>query len=243
LCRENNLPERETAAALTALGDDLELRGRLDEAEKPYREALAVYEKDPLALCDRSEALNDIGSIVEMRGDPQGSLPLYQQAYEGYKQCTGSESRGALSSQEYIASVLMKLGRGREALPIMQATLPAWRKLDGSSPDFAEPLWYYARANLATGNFAEAEKAAHELEAVQNGKISPTDRRTGASHMLLAEALAGEHRYAEALPHAVIADRLLFTTAISPGAKLMGDEAHKTLIDIQAKAHENGGAG
>jgi serine/threonine protein kinase/tetratricopeptide (TPR) repeat protein len=235
LSRDNQLPERETAAALTALGDDLELRGRLDEAEKPYREALAVYEKDPLALCDRSEAYNDLGSIVEMRGDPQGSLPLYQQAYDGYKQCTGADSRGALSSQEYIASVLMKLGRAKEALPIMQATLPAWRKLDGKSADFSEPLWYYARANLATGNFAEAEKAAIELDAVQNGKIAPTDRRMGASHMLMAEALAGEHHYAEALPHAVIADRLLYTTGVSPGAKLMGNEAHKTLIDIQAK--------
>jgi hypothetical protein len=136
-----------------------------------------------------------------------------------------------------MASVLMKLGRAREALPIMQATLPAWRKLDGKSADFAEPLWYYARANLANGNFAEAEKAAIELDGVQKGKIAPTDRRMGASNMLLAEALAGQHRYAEALPHAVIADQLLYTTAVSPGAKLMGNEAHQTLIDIQAKVH------
>jgi tetratricopeptide (TPR) repeat protein len=129
----------------------------------------------------------------------------------------------------------MKLGRANEALPLMESAMPTWRKLLGASPDFAEPLYFLSRAYVQTGHFAEGEKAAKELVAVQEGKVSATDRRMGASHMIWAEALAGQSRYKEALPHAEIADKLLAVNAISAGAKQMSAEAHQTLLTIQAK--------
>jgi hypothetical protein len=128
----------------------------------------------------------------------------------------------------------MKLGRAKEALPMMESAIPIWRKLDRGSPDFAEPLYFLSRAYVLTGHFEEAEKGAKEMMAVQEGKIAPTDRRFGATHMIWAEALAGQHKYAEALPHAQMADKLL-VNAISPGAKLMSAEAHKVLVDVQGK--------
>lgn len=235
-CKDNNLSERETADVLYRLGQDLELRGRLDEAERNFNAALDVYSKDPLALCDQSEVLGDLAYVDEMRGNVAAALPIYQRSYDGYKACTGADSPGALTIQDSIAGALMKLGRPKEALPLMEATVPVWRTIQGSSPEISEPLYYLAKAYVMTGHFVDGERIAKELVAVQEGKVAPTDRRFGASHMIWGEALVGQHKYAEALPHAVIADKLLLN-AISPGAKMMSAEAHQLLLDVQAKVH------
>ena len=233
-CQSNNLSSRECADALYMLGADLELRGRLDEAERAFKDALQVYGQDPLALCDQSEIYGDLAFVLEMRGDVPASLPIYQRAYDGYAKCSGADSSGALTEREYMAGALMKLGRAREALPMMEASMPTWRKLRGSSPDLAEPLYFLCKAYIDTGHFQDGEKVAGEMVAVQTGKVASTDRRFGASHLLWAEALAGQHRDREALPHAEIADRLLIN-GFSSGAKHMDAEAHQLLIDIQAR--------
>ena len=235
--RDNKLSERETADALYTLGEDLELRGRLDEAERAFNEALQVYGQDPLALCDQSEVYGDLAYVIEMRGNVQASLPLYSRSYDGYKACSGADSRGALTAQEAWAGALMKLGRGKEALPMMETAMPTWRKLLGSSPDLAEPLYYLSKAYVETGHFAEGEKAAKELVAVQEGKVAPIDRRFGASHLMWARALLGQHRYQEALPHAQIAAALL-ANAVSPGGKQMDSEAYQVLLEVQSKIHQ-----
>lgn len=113
--------------------------------------------------------------------------------------------------------------------------MPPLRKILGTSPDLAEPLNFLAEADVATGHYAEAEQAAKEMVDVQTGKVAPTDRRFGASHLLWAEALAGEHRYQEALPHAEIADKLLAMNAVSAGAKARSAEAHQLLLDLQTR--------
>ena len=234
-CRDNNLSPRETADALYTLGEDLELRGLLDEAERAFNEALQVYSQDPLALCEQSEVYGDLAYVTEMRGNVQASLPLYERSYDGYKTCSGAESRGALTEQEYMAGAMMKLGQAKDALPTMESAMPAWRKMLGSSPDLAEPLYFLSKAYVETGRFEQGEKVAAELVAVQEGKVAPTDRRFGASHLLWAQALVGQHRDREALPHAKIADKLLSMGAVSPGGKLMGAEAHQVLVGIQSR--------
>ena len=234
-CQDSDLSPRQTADALYMLGEDLELRGRLDEAERAFNQALQVYGQDPLALCDQSAVYGDLAYVTEMRGDVSASLPIYQRAYDGYAKCSGAQSRGALTQQEYLAGALMKLGRAKEALPMMEASMPTWRKMLGSSPDLAEPLYFLSKAYIETGHFQDGEKAAQELVAVQEGKVAPTDRRFGASHLLWAQALVGEHRDQEALPHAEIADKLLATNAVSAGAKLASSEAHQLLVNIQSR--------
>jgi len=234
-CRENQLSPRETADALYTLGSDLELRGRLDEAEQAFNQSLQVYAKDPAALCEQSEVYGDLAFLHEQRGDVPASIPLYQRAYDGYTRCSGAQSRGALTEQEYLAGALIKLGRAKEALAMMEPAMPIWRKMLGASPDLSEPLFFLAKAYVETGHFEEGDKASRELIAVQEGKVAPTDRRMGASHLLLAQALVGEHRDREALPHAEIADKLLALNALSVGAKLMGAQAHQLLVDIQSR--------
>ena len=238
LSQENNLPIRETADALFNLGSDLELRGDLSGARQAFEQALQVYGQDPAALCDQSEIYGELAYDVQMAGDIKASLPLYQRSYDGYKACSGPESRGALLQVQYISGALIKLGRAKEALPMMQSAMPVLRKLLGTSPDLAEPLNFLALAEIETGHYAEGEQHAREMVEVQTGKVEPTDRRFGASHLLWARALAVQGRYRDALPHAEIADQLLARNAVSVGAKQAAAEAHQLLLDIRAKLNQ-----
>ena len=119
---------------------------------------------------------------------------------------------------------------------MLEPELPRWRKIAGSSPDLSEVLFFLSEAYVDTRKFAQAEKTARELISVQEGKIAATDRRIGASHMMLAQALAGEGRVSEALPHAQVADKILASGAVSAGARAMTAEAHQLLVDLESKA-------
>jgi serine/threonine-protein kinase len=234
--REKHLSKRETTDVLFLYGEDLELRGRTQEAIDIFNETLAAYGDDPSTLCEQSATYGEIASSKEMSGAaPAETLALYQRSYEGAARCSGPESRAAITELDYVAADLMKLGRSAEALPMLEKIGPAWEKLAAGTPDLAEYLYFLTMAYNNTGHYIEAENTAAKMIAVQEGKVAPTDRRMGASHMMWAQALAGQHRYREALPHAVIADRLLLAGAHSVGAKKMGADAHALLLDIQEK--------
>jgi serine/threonine protein kinase len=233
--REANLPARETADVFYNLGEDLELRGRLDEADILFQQTLDVYSKDPNALCDQSEVYGDFAYNKEMQGEVASSLPLYEKALEGYTRCSGPQSRGALTEQEYYAGALIKLGHAQAALALMQTAMPVWRRLLGDSPDLDEPLNFLALSEIETGHYVEGERDAHEMVTRETGRIAATDRRFGMSHMLWARALAGQGEYREALPHAEIANTLLAQNALSPGAKKVGADAHQLLLSVQEK--------
>ena len=232
--QDHSLPPHETADALYNLGSDLEYRGRLDEAEPIYNEALRIYAQDPLALCEQSEVYGDLAYLSDVRGKVQESLPLYQRSYDGYKTCSGADSRGALSILAYMSGALIELGRAKEAVPMLEAAMPAWRKIPGSNLSLAEMQVFLCEGYVETGRFQEAEKLAKELVAVQQGNVPPNDRRFGVAHLMWARALVGQHRDQEALPHAEIAAGIL-TDPISAGAAKMNAEARQVLADIQSR--------
>jgi serine/threonine protein kinase len=232
----NILPPRETADVLYSLGWDLKQRERFDEAEPVYQQALRIYMQDPQAQCDQSAVYGELAFLKDARGDVQESLPMYQRAFDGEKACAGAESRAALEQWDRMGGAMTKLGHAQQALPMLEQAMPAWRKVAGSSPDLAEPLYFLARAQIETAHYQDAEKSAKELFQVQDGKVSPTDRHIGAAHLLWARALAGEHRDQEALPHAETAMKLL-SNGVSHDAKQMDSEAQQVLRDIRARLH------
>ncbi|MGC2512859.1 MAG: tetratricopeptide repeat protein, partial [Acidobacteriaceae bacterium] len=155
--------------------------------------------------------------------------------YDGYKTCSGPDSLGVLEQQAHIAGTLIKLNRAQEAVPMLEETLPAWRRIVGSGPQLSGPLCLLSHGYLELGRYADAEQAAKEAVDIQGGRIAPADRRIGTSHLMWARALVGQGRYEEALPHARIADGLLAKNAMSVGAKQEASEAHQVLGTVQAK--------
>jgi serine/threonine-protein kinase len=234
--QQSHLPERETAYALYQLAEDYEVNGRLNEAEQLIQQDIAIYNEEPYAVCDQSQMYEDLAYIHVSRADMQASIPLFQRAYDGLKACSGPDKKNTLMVQALLAGAMTKVGQSKAAIPILEGSLPAWRKVAASSPDLFPPFYYLSRAYSDVGRYKDAEAMAEELLGVLNGKVAPNDRRIGAAQMALALSLAGQELYAEALPHAQIAQKLT-ANGLTPYTKRVGAEAQQVLADIQAKTH------
>jgi len=234
-CHQYNLPERETAYATYQLAEDYEARGRLDEAAKLIQQDIDIYNGEPYAICDQSQMYEDLAYLNVSRDQVGAAIPLFQRAYDGLKSCSGPEKKNTLMVQSLLAGAMTKVGQSKQAIPILEGSLPAWRRISGNSPDMFPPLYYLSRAYSDVGRYQEGEALAKELLGILEGKVSPKDRRLGATDMAWAIALAGQHRYKEALPHAELAAKLT-QGGITPYTRRLGAEAKQVLADIQAKA-------
>jgi len=231
--RTEHLPERETAYAIYQLAEDYQVRGRLDEAEQLLKEDIAIYNNEPYAVCDQSQMYEDMAYMNTSRNDLAAALPLYQKAYQGLKACSGPEKRNTLLVQALMAGSMTKVGQSEAAIPILEASLPAWQKVAANSPDLFSPLYYLSSAYDNVGRYPEGEARAKELTEILQAKVAPNDRRIGASQFVWARALAGEHRYKEALPHAELAARLV-GHGVTPYGRRLQQEAAQLLQQIQA---------
>jgi len=235
--RSRRLPARETSLALYTLASDLYMRGRALEAKPIFNELLPLYEGDPLALCSRSEIYGWLAWIANTTGSAPESLPLFRQSYEGYVACAGADSRGALDELPYWAEALMRSGRAAEAVSMLETALPTWRRVVGDSSDESEMLYFLARGYIATGRFTDAERTANELLGKITGRLAPDGRVIGTAQLVLGQALAGQGRYLEALPHAKLAVDLLVKSAVSNYGRQLGVEATDLARQVNEGLH------
>ena len=229
---QKELPQREIADAFYNLGLDYQARRRYADSKSAYSSALHLYEQDPQAQCDQADVYGRLAFVEDKLGGGAASLPVYQRAYDGAVSCSGAASRNALLLQGYVVDALLQRGHAQEALSMMEAAMPMWRKITGEAMP-VEPLRLLALAYAGTGNFAAAERAVREGIDLQNGKMAADDPRSGELQLILARALAGQKRYAEALPHAETAGRIL-GNASSPAGKPLDAEARQVLLGIQS---------
>ena len=235
--RSSHVPEHDLANALVSLSEKLNPRGRVDEAEADLREAAAIYGGEPYALCDQSRALERLALFRNQRKDFQGSLALMHQSYAGFAACAGEGSRIALENQGYLAAAMLAAGQSQEVIPMLEASLPRWKALVGSdSPELATPLLFLARAYLMNNNFTRAEETAGNLVRVQQGTVNPLSAQMGVCELVLAQALAGQTRYREALPHAELSEAAFTKEASkSAGSQRNTAKAHALLADLQGR--------
>jgi hypothetical protein len=83
------------------------------------------------------------------------------------------------------------------------------------------------------GRYTDAEAAANELFGRLAGKVADTDRTLGMAHLVLAQALVGEGRRKEALPHAVTAQALLSDNFQSVYGAAILEEANTLLNHLR----------
>jgi eukaryotic-like serine/threonine-protein kinase len=217
----------EGSLALSSLAAVLYMRGEIRDAKSIYEQLLPIYAADPLALCDLSDTYGWLAWISNASGDIAASLPLFRMAYEGFARCSGPDSRMALDQLPYWADALVRLGRGREAVSMLEDALPTWRRASGDNPDHTQAafLHFLAFSYVAVGRYADAERMATEYLARVDGQLTPNARMIGFGHLVLGQALAGQHRYREALPHTKIAVDLLVKSAVSSYSRELGSQA------------------
>jgi tetratricopeptide (TPR) repeat protein len=232
--RSRHLSAHDATLALHDLAADLYQRGRNYEAKAIFEQLLPLYANDPLGLCDRSEVYGWLAWIDNTSGDRAASLPLFQQAYDGYIACAGPDSRGALDELPYWADALTRLGRAPEAVSLLERALPTWRRVLGASSDQTEMLYFLARAYLAEGRYRDAEPLAAENLELLTGKLSPDDRNIGLAHLVMGQALLGEGRAREALSHARTAVGLLVARGATDYGRSLDAEATQLSAHVQA---------
>jgi tetratricopeptide (TPR) repeat protein len=233
---EHGLAGRDVALAAYYLGMDLQMRGRVAEAKPIFERLLTLYAGDPLALCDRSAVYGWLAWIDSTTGQRARSLSLYQQAYDGFIACAGPDSPGALDQLPYWADALTRLSRANEAVQMLERAMPTWRRVVGGSSDNSDMLYFLARAYIATARFREAEATARELLTLLTGKVAEQERSLGGAHLVLAEALEGQRRDREALPHADAAVSILIPNTVSDYARELSADA----LGLQARLHAAG---
>lgn len=233
--RKNNLPLHERATAIYQLASTLEYFGKLDEASGLYDEALGLFRQDPVDICDQSSVYGDLGELHFLRNDPQGSVPLFQRSWEGYKTCSGAGSRDALSILGYLGDSLAEAGRPQEAVNLLEASWPDWEKIDGGYVSLSEVPLGLAIADVDTGRFPEAEKLCEAIIEARRTRIS--SHVAARPEFVLAEALAGDHRYQEALTHADLALHAFRKTnpkvTLAPFAYTLRAQVEATDADIR----------
>jgi serine/threonine-protein kinase len=228
---EHGLAPRDAALALNDLALDMYIRGHGTDAKPIFEHLLTLYADDPLALCDRSGLYGQIAWIDNTNGNPSASLPLFKKAYDGFIECEGPDSPGALDELPYWADALTRLSRATEAVQLLENAMPTWRRVVGGSSDNSDMLYFLARAYIATGRYRDAETTARELLSLLTGKVAAEERSLGAAHLVLAEALAGQQREREALPHADAAVTILGPTAVSA----YGHELNREALRLQSR--------
>ncbi len=207
----------ESTLALASLASVLFMRGQTQEAKSIYEQLLPIYAADPLAVCDLSDTYSWLAWISNTSGAIAASPNLFRAAYDGFTRCSGPDSRMALDQLPYWADALVRLGRAPEAVTMLENALPTWRRASGENPDHTQAafLYYLAFGYEAVGRHAEAEHTAHEYLTRVDGQLAPKHRMIGLAHLVMGQALAAQHRYREALPHARLAVDVLVPSAVS----------------------------
>jgi serine/threonine-protein kinase len=238
IAKLHHLPPHRIGELLYFWGSVVLGNGGIEEAEKLYREALRTYERDPLSVCDEISVTAGLGNVATYRNDIGEATRLYREAHERSKTCNGPDDTQTLRFLMSYANALVKAGRAVEALPLLEAAVPVWRsKIAPSSPYATELLQPLGRAYVETGDYARAERTGHEMQdALTLAKFAPNHKYWGYAHLLLAQALAGQGRIAEALPQAEAAFANLSAFATTPSGLSNSERARAVLEDLRRRA-------
>ena len=236
--RQPEVSESELALADLTLALTLGPRGDLQQEDKLTREAIAIYAREPYAICDQASAEEQLALVHNQIKDFQGSLILMRESYEGTKRCSGEDSRSALESQGYLAAAMLRAGMAKQVVPMLEASMPKWLKIVGPDSDsLATPLLFLTNAYIANGDYVKAETSAENLVRVEKDKINPLSAQMGVCEAAWARALAGQHRIREALVHAQLAEAAFNKeNSLAPGTQNNAAKNHALLLQLRSES-------
>jgi tetratricopeptide (TPR) repeat protein len=200
------------------LGNRLDRQGRVKEAEKAHRHALAISRKvlgddHP----DTADRYNDVGMCLYAQGKRVEALPLFEKALAIRRKAQGDEHPNTAGSFNNVASGLNEVGRHAEALPLYEKALAVWRKLLGEE----DPRTITACNNVAfclkaQGKLAQALPLYEKALSARLKVLGEQHPDTATSYNNVASCLSDLGRQAQALP--------LFDKALAIRRKVLGEQ-------------------
>jgi serine/threonine protein kinase/tetratricopeptide (TPR) repeat protein len=233
-----HLPAHDAAYVTALLGSVLRGRGDLAQAAAMDERSIDLYRQDPAYQCASINPQGELGDVDHMRGAWQNSLVEHQRVAALAAECYGKDSPDAVYWVRQVGLDLVWLGRGGDAVRLMEPDVAAQRKIDAGhgGPQLSRALYVLADAYLLTGRPRDAEKLVREEMAMATGKLDPSSRGFGVMDLLCAQALAAQHRNREALPYAELAIRSLGPQLASDNQpdRLQRAQAHDLLAQLQS---------
>jgi tetratricopeptide (TPR) repeat protein len=208
----------DVADVLVNVGNIAVDEGDGDRADAAYRRALASRERggETLAVAD---VLNNLAIVALHQDHEDEGLEDMRRAL-AIRERLEPDSASVATSLTNLAEVERE-GRDdcTDALALLDRALPMAERLGAEHPYVADALVQIGECKLATGAFADAERALERARSIRSKGARPTE--LGLVEWALARTLWEQGRHAEAIAHARTARAAFATT---DAAKFMLDE-------------------
>jgi tetratricopeptide (TPR) repeat protein len=194
---ESTLPDPhvQTAWALNDLAIVLNHRAQYAEAERLYRQALAIFERVSL---DRSYAANSwhgLGEALYLRGQTGEAEKYYRNALELRKQTLGAGHVSVAQSEAALGRLLSEHGSAEEAERLLRDALEIYGKtLPRTHWRFGYTQTLLGNRLMLDGRFREAERFL--LDGYEALRVRQSERHTerdaAASYLVALYAAWGK---------------------------------------------------
>lgn len=153
--------------------------GDVAEAERLYREALAICEREKGPdHPDVATAQNALGTLLASRGRDQEARPLLERALEIRRGALGDDSEVTAQSMNNLALLLAVQGDVAAAEPLYLEAIAVLEQKDRSSGALDQVLDNYAALLRDTGRDQEAgevEVRAGAVRAARQKRLAPSE--------------------------------------------------------------------
>ena len=211
-----NEPHPDLAEVLNDTGYVFYESGDFDNAERFYRESLAMYQR---LLGDKhpyvATELENVASTLQSKGDLAGAEALLRQSLEIHRGLQGEGHPEFGRALFNLASVQYDRGETHEALANMGQALAIYRKAyPADHPETAIVLNVMGFGLTMGGDYGQADRYLQEGLAMRRRLFNDKTPEIASSLMMLAVLRVAEGEYPEALELAQNA-RGIFTAALS----------------------------
>ena len=178
--------DERTAAAWNRLGNVLQARGDLADAETAQRKAVDTYRALGTQSAGMAEALNDLGVTVGTRGDAKAAEALHREALSVVRKLYPGAHPDVAEALSTLASDVWDARRdAADAEALYIESLAMRRELFGRDhPDVTWTLYNYAYMLMEKGELARAEGLAREALA-NRGRTLPDEHPMVAANLQL----------------------------------------------------------
>ena len=193
-------PTPTSRRACTALARLLHRKGRYDEAERLYREALrqrqALYGGDDLSV---AASLSGLGLLLRYKGAYDEAEPLLRRGLAISRNLLGPEHPDVTSAVGNLALLLRNRGAYDEAEALLRETLALRQRASGEDHAYAAiGLHDLARLLHIKGDHPEAETLYRRALALRSAHQGTSHTATALTMIRLADLLAETSAPAEA---------------------------------------------
>jgi tetratricopeptide (TPR) repeat protein len=177
-------------------------RGRYREAEKAFREALAINRKAVgEEHANTAESYNNIALCLKRQGKQDDALPLLQKALAIRRKVLGDEHPITAQSHNNLASCLNDLGKLDDAMRLYRKALAINRKARGEEhPDTARSYNNLGHCLRSQGKDADALPLYRKALAIWRTALGEDHPDTALSYTNVASCLDALGRHTDALP-------------------------------------------